>query len=310
MPTALITGITGQDGTYLAEFLLQQGYRVIGTTRDPRRRTRGRIARSLAGIELVVGDDQLRVESGAGHASDREKPDEVYHLGAPISSQRRGSDPARASARTSRSRPVSCWKPRSRSCPHARIFAPARARCSRRRRRRRTNRRRLGPRSPYGEGKAPRDCISWSAAIASGLYAVTGILFNHESPRRGAGLRHPEDHARRRAHRAGSTRITVRSAISTSVATGDLPATTCDAMWRMLFQDEPDDYVIGTGRRPLGREFCDVAFRRVGLNWNEHVSVDPSLLRHADAPLRLANPARAKARLRWTPEVDFERWSR
>ena len=79
------------------------------------------------------------------------------------------------------------------------------------------------------------------------------------------------------------------------------------AMWLMLFQDEPEDLVIGTGVAHSVAEFCDVAFRRVGLNWKDHVSVDPSLLRRADAPLRLANPARAKARLGWTPEVDFER---
>jgi len=79
------------------------------------------------------------------------------------------------------------------------------------------------------------------------------------------------------------------------------------AMWLMQFQDEPEDLVIGTGLAHSVSDFCDVAFRRVGLNWKDHVKVDPALIRRADAPLRLANPARAKARLRWTPEVDFER---
>jgi GDPmannose 4,6-dehydratase len=139
-----------------------------------------------------------------------------------------------------------------------------------------------------------------------GLYAVTGILFNHESPRRG------EDFVTRKiAHSAAR----IARGEENELLLGNLDVRRdwgfagdyVRAMWLMLFQDEPEDLVIGTGEAHSVAEFCDAAFRRVGLNWKDHVRVDQSLLRRADAPLRLANPARAKARLRWTPEVDFER---
>jgi GDPmannose 4,6-dehydratase len=139
-----------------------------------------------------------------------------------------------------------------------------------------------------------------------GVYAVTGILFNHESPRRG------DSFASKKIVR-GAVRIARGE--EQQLVLGSLEVRRdwgfagdyVKAMWSMLFQKTPEDLVIGTGVAHSVAEFCEVAFRRVGLDWRDHVVSDPSLFRPADAPLRLANPARAKSRLDWQPEVDFER---
>jgi GDPmannose 4,6-dehydratase len=139
-----------------------------------------------------------------------------------------------------------------------------------------------------------------------GLYAVTGILYNHESPRRGA------DFVSRKITSAAvriarGSRETLRLGAIDVLRDWGFAGDYVRAMWLMMFQDEPEDLVIGSGVPHSVADMCDVAFSRVDLNWKDHVTHDPALLRPADPTVRVADPTRAKSRLRWTPEVDFER---
>jgi GDPmannose 4,6-dehydratase len=304
MPTALITGVAGQDGSYLAEFLLRKDYRVIGTTRDARRTLEGPFARSLAGIELVVGEINHPL-SPVLETIRREKPDEVYHLGAPSRVAASWDDPEGTMTGVALSTGLlveamveELPSPRVFVAGSCEVFAPQQGPQDESAPR--------GPVSPYGEGKLLGMQFVERARAAVGLYAVTGILFNHESPRRG------EDFVTRKIARYAAR---IAQGKEKELRLGNLDVRRdwgfagdyVRAMWLMLFQDEPEDLVIGTGEAHAVAEFCEVAFRRVGLNWRDYVVSDPAFVRPADAPLRLANPARAKSRLGWTPEVDFER---
>jgi len=304
MPTALITGVSGQDGSYLAEFLLQKDYRVIGTTRDPRRALEGPFARSLAGIDLVVGEIN-HPASPVLETIRREKPDEVYHLGTPSRVSASWSNPVETASAIAVSTGL-LMETALEELPSPRIFVAGSCEVFVPQDVAQDESAPRGFDSPYGEGKFLAMQFVERTRSEGGLYAVTGILFNHESPRRG------EDFVTRKIARSAAR---IARGEEKELLLGNLDVRRdwgfagdyVRAMWLMLFQDEPEDLVIGTGEAHSVAEFCDAAFRRVGLNWKDHVSVDPSLLRRADAPLRLANPARAKARLGWTPEVDFER---
>ena len=302
MPTALITGVSGQDGSYLAELLLGRGYRVIGTTRDPRRALEGPHARALAGIDLVVGDLSAPT-SPVLDAIRRERPEEVYHLGTPSKVAASWDDPASSMTGTALSTALlvetaveELPSPRLFVAGSCEVFAPQETAQDESAPR--------SPMSPYGEAKLIAMQFVEKARSQFGLYAVTGILFNHESPRRG------KDFVSRKI--AGAAARIARGVEST-LTLGSLDVRRdwgfagdyVRAMWLMMFQEEPEDLVIGTGVAHSVAEMCEVAFRRVGLNWKDHVEVDPTLIRRADAPLRLADPARAKARLGWTPELYF-----
>ncbi|MGH9786365.1 MAG: GDP-mannose 4,6-dehydratase, partial [Terriglobia bacterium] len=162
------------------------------------------------------------------------------------------------------------------------------------------------PTSPYGEAKQQLAEHVKGLRKEYGLYAVTGILFNHESPRRGDGFVTKKIAAAAARIARGEGQKLVLGNLEVRRDWG-FAGDYVKAMWSMLLQTEPEDLVIGTGVAHSVAEFCEVAFKHVGLNWREHVVSDPSLFRPTDAPLRLANPARAKARLGWSPEVDFER---
>lgn len=304
MPTALITGVSGQDGSYLAEFLLQQNYRVIGTTRDARKTLESPHARALAGIELVVGE----IDAPSNPVIDairRERPDEVYHLAGPS----RVGDSWRQPIETQTAIALSTYllldavmedipSPRVFVAGSCEVFAPEdRAQDESTPR---------DPQSPYGEGKLKAMEFVERARELGGLYSVTGILFNHESPRRGEGfVTQKISRSAARISRGTKERLTLGN-LEVRRDWG-FAGDYARAMWLMMFQDEPEDVVIGTGQAHSVADFCEIAFRRAGLDWREHVDSDPSLFRPSDAPLRLANPAKAKSRLGWTPEVDFQR---
>jgi GDPmannose 4,6-dehydratase len=304
MPTALITGVSGQDGSYLAQFLLAQGYRVIGTTRDARRALELPYAAAFAGVDLRQCE-LWDTRGGLADLIQRERPDEVYHLGAPSSVAASWSDPegTEVEIALSTARLIECLveelpSPRLFVAGSAEIFAPSDAALDEDSPR--------GPTSPYGRGKLTAMEFVASGRRQFGLYAVTGILFNHESPRRGDAF------VSRKIARAAA-RISRGEAESVSLGSLDIrrdwgfAGDYVRAMWLMLFQDEPADFVVGTGVTHTIAELCEVAFSRVGLDWRDHVTSDPGLTRPADPPVRWANPARAKERLGWTPEVDFER---
>jgi GDPmannose 4,6-dehydratase len=304
MPTALITGVAGQDGSYLAEFLVGRGYHVLGTTRDVRRALGQPFAIALAGVDLVEAGPATGPETVSDLVR-RNKPDEVYHLGGPSSVSASWADPAG----TERGIVLSTAllldavvdllpSPRLFVAGSCEIFAPADAALD--------ESAALGPQSPYARAKLDALELVRSAREKHGIYATTGILFNHESARRGPGFvtRKIAVAAARiaRGQQAGLRLGNIDVQRDWGFA-GDFVR----AMWLMQFQEEPEDLVLGTGIAHSVTQFCDAAFSRVGLRWQDHVTVDPSLLRRSDAPLRLANPARAKARLGWTPEVDFQR---
>jgi len=303
MSTALITGVSGQDGSYLAELLVGKGYRVAGTTRDIAAARHTPYAAALAGVELF--ENALDSRPAVSDLLTRIQPNEIYHLAGPSRVGASWHDPAGTllgivmptillmEAMLTEMPLAKCFV--AGSCDmfaaedHAQDESAPRA-----------------PESPYGRAKMEAEEIVRRYRDQHALFAVTGILFNHESPRR------DESFVSRKITRAAA-RISRGEEQTLKLGSVDVrrdwgfAGDYVRAMWLMLRQQEPMDLVIGTGDAHSIADFYDLAFRRVGLNGKDHVVVDPSLMRAGDAPLRLANPARAWARLGWTPEVDFER---
>jgi GDPmannose 4,6-dehydratase len=302
MPTALITGVSGQDGSYLAEFLVARDYRVIGTTRNAARAVQGPFGAALRGVELLeLESPEMWLAKLVEHA----KADEVYHLGGPSRVSDSWTDPEGTRLATVLQTSVLVEQivqelpsPRLFFAGSCEVFAPEE--------RPQDESSPRAPASPYGQAKLEAMDKVRKAREQFGIYAVTGILFNHESPRRGDGF------VTRKIARAAAR---IAQGKEKTLTLGNLEVRRdwgfagdyVRAMWLMMFQDEPADLVIGTGEAHSVATFCEIAFRHVGLSWRDHVVSDPALFRQADAPLRLANPARAKAQLGWTPEVDFER---
>jgi GDPmannose 4,6-dehydratase len=302
MPTALITGVAGQDGSYLAEFLLSRGYRVIGLTRDAgaaRARPYGYALREVELVEGALLDDAVRLADVFW----RFRPDEIYHLAGPSRVATSWEDPAGTQAAITGGTGALLEAVRE-AAPSARcfnagsceMFSPedhAQDESAPRR-----------PESPYGRAKLEAFELARRAREERGLHVSSGILFNHESPRRGAPF------VTRRIARGAAA---IARGHAQSLRLGNLDVRRdwgfagdfVRAMWLMLQQSEPDDLVIGTGVAHSVAEFCEAAFGVVGLSWTDHVVSDPALFRPSDPPLRLADPARARVRLGWTPEVDF-----
>ena len=302
MTTALITGVTGQDGSYLAEFLLAKGYRVVGTVRRSSTTPYERIAHLVDRVELVSADllDQSSLTDVVGEC----EPDEIYNLAAQSFVQTSWNQPVLTGEFTALgvTRVLEAMK---KAAPKARFYqasssemfgkvveSPQREITP------------FYPRSPYGVAKVYGHWITVNYRESFGLYAVSGILFNHESPRRGLEFvtRKVTDAAAR-----------IKLGLATEVRLGNLDSRRdwgfagdyVDAMWRMLQQDEPDDYVIGTGHTWSVRELCDAAFRRVGLDYREFVKQDPRFFRPAEVDLLVADPSKARAKLGWEPETSF-----
>lgn len=304
MPTALITGVSGQDGSYLAELLLEKDYRVVGMTRNARRALETDYARALAGIDLIEAAFDYS-PSFFSNIIGRVKPDEVYHLGGPtrVSTSWQKPEETQLDIVLSTATLVTAAleelpSPRIFFAGTSEIFAiedhPQNEDSPR------------DPPSPYGKAKLEAMEFVERARRDFGLYGVTGILYNHESPRRAP------DFVSRKVTKAavriarGSTETLNLGALDVQRDWG-FAGDYVRAMWLMMFQDEPEDLVIGSGVPHTVADLCDIAFSRVGLNWKDHVRQDPSLLRPSDPQVRVADPTRAKSRLGWTPEVDFER---
>jgi GDPmannose 4,6-dehydratase len=302
MPTALITGITGQDGSYLAEFLLTKGYRVIGVVRRSSTTPYERISHLIDQVELVSAD--LLDQSSLTDAVHDAAPDEIYNLAAQSFVQTSWYQPVLTGEFTALgvTRMLEAMKkaaPRSRfyQASSSEMFGkvvevPQRENTP------------FYPRSPYGVAKAYGHWITLNYRESFGLYAVSGILFNHESPRRGLEFvtRKVTD---------GVARI--KLGISPDLKLGNLEARRdwgfagdyVDAMWRMLQQDEPDDYVVATGETWSVRQLCEIAFEAVGLDYRDHVKHDTRFDRPAEVDLLVGDASKAKERLGWAPEVHF-----
>ena len=303
MPTALITGITGQDGSYLAELLLEKGYRVVGIVRRSSTTNYERIGHLVDRIELCSADllDQHSLTDVVEHA----KPDEIYNLAAQSFVQTSFSQPVLTGEFTALgvTRVLEAMR---KAAPKARFYqasssemfgkvveVPQRETTP------------LYPRSPYGVAKVYGHWITVNYRESFGLYAVSGILFNHESPRRGLEFvtRKVSD---------GVARI--KLGLQKELRLGNLDARRdwgfagdyVDAMWRMLQQEGPDDFVVGTGQTFSVRQLCEAAFQAVGLDYQDHVVVDERFFRPAEVDLLVSDPTKAREVLGWTPRVSFQ----
>jgi GDPmannose 4,6-dehydratase len=303
MPRALITGITGQDGSYLAEHLLAKGYDVVGVVRRTSHHSYERIEHLIPRVEIVAAD--LLDQHSLTIVIQEAQPDEIYNLAA------------QSFVPTSFTQPVLTGE--FTALGVTRILEAVRLVCPRARFYQASSSEMFGkvqqtpqrettpfyPRSPYGIAKLYGHWITVNYRESYGLYAVSGILFNHESPRRGMEFvtRKVTDAAARiKLGRATELRMGNLDAKRDWGFAGDY----VDAMWRMLQAPTPQDYVVGTGESHSVEELVAVAFGHVGLDWRKHIVVDPKFYRPAEVDFLIADPARIKAELGWTPTLSFE----
>jgi GDPmannose 4,6-dehydratase len=301
--SALITGITGQDGSYLAELLLEKGYRVAGMVRRSSTENFQRIEHLRDQVQLLQGDllDQTSIAS----VLDQVRPDEVYNLAAMSFVPTSWQKPVLTAEFTAVgvTRVLDALR---QTCPKARFYqASSSEMFGKVRETPQTETTPFHPRSPYGVAKVYGHYITVNYRESYGLHACSGILFNHESPRRGL-----EFVTRKITH--GVARI--KLGLASELRLGNLQAKRdwgfagdyVRAMWLMLQADQADDYIVGTGQTHSVEEFVRIAFDRAGLDWRRYVVVDPQFYRPAEVDLLLGNPAKARMQLRWEPEVSFE----
>ncbi|HEX9580584.1 MAG TPA: GDP-mannose 4,6-dehydratase [Gemmatimonadales bacterium] len=303
MPKALITGVTGQDGSYLAEFLLAKGYDVAGVVRRTSHDSYERIGHLLDRLRIVPADllDQHSLTSVIGDI----QPDEIYNLAAQSFVPTSWTQPVLTGEFTALGvtrilEAIRLAHPRARfyQASSSEMFGKVHETPQ-------DESTPFYPRSPYGVAKVYGHWITVNYRESYGMYAVSGILFNHESPRRGL------EFVTRRVS-DGVARI--KLGLAKTLTLGNLDARRdwgfagdyVDAMWRMLQQPAADDYVIGTGATHAVRELVEAAFSHVGLDWRQHVRNDPALMRPAEVDVLQANPAKARRQLGWEPKVGFE----
>lgn len=303
MKTALITGITGQDGSYLAEFLLEKGYRVVGMLRRLSLENYARIEHLADTVELAQGD--LLDQASLSSILRQYEPDEVYNLAAMSFVPTSWNQPVLTGEFTALgvTRLLDAMRMVDRSvkfyqASSSEMFGKVRETPQ-------NENTAFYPRSPYGVAKVYGHYITVNYRESYDIFASSGILFNHESPRRGLEFlpRKVSD---------GVARIAL--GLSDTLALGNLDARRdwgyagdyVRAMWLMLQQPEPADYVIATGESHSVRDFVELAFRRVGLDWEPYVRLDPKLLRPADVDHLVGDATKARVELGWRPEVSFE----
>ncbi len=300
--TALITGITGQDGSYLAELLLDKGYRVVGMTRRSSTATNERIAHLQGRLELVQGD--LLDQASLVAALQACQPTEVYNLAAQSFVPTSWNQPVLTGEFTGLG--VTRMLEAIRQVdPSIRFYqASSSEMFGKVREVPQTEQTPFHPRSPYGVAKAYGHFLTVNYRESFGLYAVSGILFNHESPRRGLEFvsRKVTD---------GAARVAL--GLATELRMGNLSAERdwgyagdyVRAMWAMLQRDEPSDYVIATGVPHSVRDLCRIAFARLGLDYEQHVVMDQQLIRPAEVDHLRGDASKAQRELGWEPTVDF-----
>jgi len=300
--TALITGITGQDGSYLAEFLLSQGYRVVGMVRRASTENFERIAHLRDKVELRQADllDQLSLIELVKAV----QPNEIYNLAAqsfvPTSWQQpvlTAEFDAVGVSRVLEAIRLAAPEARFYQASSSEMFGKVRETPQ-------TETTPFHPRSPYGVAKVYGHYITVNYRESYDLFACSGILFNHEGPRRG------REFVTRKVSE-GVARI--KLGLQTELRMGNLDARRdwgfagdyVEAMWRMLQQSAPDDYVVATGETHSVKELVEVAFGCVGLDWEQYVKIDPAFLRPAEVDLLVGDASKAKKVLGWTPRVTF-----
>src|SRR5512143_1080291 len=301
---AVITGITGQDGSYLAELLLEKGYRVVGVVRRSSAPNMERIENLLDRIELRPADllDQLSLV----RLIDDVRPHEFYNLAA-MSFVPASWDQPLLTGEFNALGVTRVLEAIRQVDPATRLYqASSSEMYGKVREVPQTEATPFHPRSPYGVSKVYGHYITVNYRESYGLFAASGILFNHESPRRGLEFvtrKISDGVARIKLGLAQELRLGNLEAQRDWGYAGDY----VDAMWRMLQYGTPEDFVVGTGRQHSVRECCEVAFAHVGLDWRKHVRHDERFDRPAEVETLLADPTKARKLLDWVPEVGFER---
>ena len=303
MKKALITGITGQDGSYLAELLLSQGYQVTGMVRRASTETFDRIAHFKDQIVLRQADllDQFSLVK----LLDDVQPDEIYNLAAMSFVPTSWSQPVLTGEFTALG-VTKVLEAMRMVCPKAHFYqASSSEMFGKVIETPQTEKTPFYPRSPYGVAKVYGHFITVNYRESYNLFAASGILFNHESPRRGKEFvtrKITDAVARIKLGNQKELRMGNLDAKRDWGFAGDYVR----AMWLMLQQDVADDFVVATGQTHSVREFLQIAFSHVGLNYEDYVVIDPEFIRPAEVELLLGNPAKAKTKLGWQPKVSFE----
>ncbi len=303
MPSALITGITGQDGSYLAELLLERGYEVHGMVRRSSTEKFDRIEHLRDRVTLHQGD--LLDSRSLGDALRDSKPDEIYNLAAMSYVAASWVQPTLTAEFTGVG-VTRLLEAMRETCPEARFYqASSSEMFGKVLEIPQTETTPFYPRSPYGVAKTYGHFITVNYRESYGLFACSGILFNHESPRRGL-----EFVTRKITWHAAAIKL----GLLDSIALGNLDARRdwgfagdyVEAMWLMLQQDEPQDFVVATGTTHTVRDCLEVAFGHAGLSVDDHVQLDPKLIRPAEVDTLVGDPSRARERLGWEPRMSFE----
>jgi len=299
---ALITGITGQDGSYLAELLLDKGYKVWGMVRRSSTETFERIDHLRDRIELVQAD--LLDPSSLAQVLRESEPDEVYNLAAQSFVPTSWSQPVLTGEFTGLG-VVRMLEALRAVCPGARFYqASSSEMFGKVREVPQTELTPFHPRSPYAVAKTYGHYITVNYRESYDLYAVSGILFNHESPRRGREFvtrKITDGVARIKLGLATELRLGTLDAQRDWGFAGDY----VKAMWAMLQQDQPEDYVIATGETHSVKEFLEIAFDHVGLQWQDHVVQDPRFMRPAEVDQLVGDASKAHRQLGWKPSLSF-----
>lgn len=300
--TALITGITGQDGSYLAEFLLNKGYRVFGMTRQSGIQKLARIEHLLGAIEIRQADlmDQLSLIS----LVESTQPDEIYNLAAQSFVPTSWQQPVLTAELTALGvtrllEAIRLVNPQIRyyQASSSEMFGKVKETPQ-------TEETPFRPRSPYGVAKTYGHYITVNYRESFNLFACSGILFNHESPRRGA------EFLSRKVTKGASL---IKLGLEDKLELGNLEAARdwgfagdyVEAMWLMMQLEEPGDFVIGTGKSHKVKDLVEASFSRVDLDWKDFVVVDKHLFRPAEVDRLVADPTKAKSVLGWEPKTDF-----
>lgn len=303
MKRALITGITGQDGSYLAEFLLAKGYKVYGLTRRSSTVVTDRISHLLDRVELLSGD--LLDTTSLQEALEISRPDEVYNLGAQsfvqtswmqpvLTAEFTGVGVTRLLEAVKRVAPKARFYQASSSEMFGKVQAVPQIETTA-----------FYPRSPYGVAKLYGHWITINYRESFNMHASSGILFNHESPRRGI-----EFVTRKISYNVAL----IKNGLANELRLGNLDARRdwgfagdyVEAMWLMLQQDRPDDYVVATNETHSVKEFVEQAFGFADLDWKKYVKIDERFMRPAEVDLLIGDYSKAKKALGWQPKTDFK----
>jgi len=300
---AVITGITGQDGSYLAELLLDKKYDVIGMARRSSSSNFERIKHLENEITIEYGD--LADQTSINRILDKYKPNEVYNLAAQSFVKTSFDQPILTSDITGigATRVLEAIKT---ICPKAKFYqANSSEMFGKVQTTPQNENTKFYPRSPYGTAKAYAHHMTVNYRESYNMFACSGILFNHESPRRGKEFV---------TQKIINGAVSIKNQRSKNINLGNLESIRdwgyakdyCVAMWLMLQQDEPDDYVIGTGKTNSVKNFCDISFKLLNLNYEDHVVVDENYFRPAEVDLLVADASKAKLKLGWEPKTNLE----